>query len=367
MHSADQQQLTRYASLDAFRGLTIMLMILVNSPGSWNHVYAPFRHAEWHGCTLTDLVFPFFLFIVGSAMYFSLGRTGFEPGRKTLERIGKRTILIFAIGLSLNAASSYTWSSDFRIMGVLQRIAIAYLIASLIVLFGSGRRAVLASIALLLLGYWAILIAYGGESPYALETNAVRIVDLHVLGAAHMYSMNGVPFDPEGLLSTAPVIATVLIGFEATRYLASIPERTQAAVRLALLGVLLAIAGWAWGQLWPINKALWTGSYVLYTGGWALMVLASFVYLMDVRGFNFRPLQAFGLNPLFLYALSWLWILGYQLVPVGGQILFDVVFGVFLAGEEPSKAASILFAASHVALFWGIAAILHRYRIVIKV
>ena len=364
---AETMPYTRYASLDAFRGLTILLMILVNSPGSWAHVYAPLRHAEWHGCTPTDLVFPFFLFIVSSAMYFSMGKTGFTPTRPLLQHIFKRALVIFAIGLALHAAAAFASSGELRIMGVLQRIALAYLLASLAVLYGRRRGVILAITAGLLFLYWVLLIAFGGEAPYALETNAVRQLDLWLLGARHMYSIDGVAFDPEGLLSTLPAVATVLLGFEATRYLAAIPDRARAALRLAVIGTLLVAFGWAWGAFWPINKSLWTGSYVLFTAGWALVVLAGFVYLMDVHGLKFRSLQAFGLNPLFLYIFSWLWIVIYQMIPVAEGTLHEAIFRLFQMDGVPDNLASLLFAASHVVLFWGMAEFLYRRRIVIKV
>ncbi len=357
----------RYASLDALRGLTIALMILVNNPGSWSHVYGPLRHAPWHGCTLTDLVFPFFLFIVGSAMYFSFSRSDFQFDRAVGLRIAKRTILIFGIGLLLHALSSYTFSSDFRIMGVLQRIALAYAAAALIVLFARQRWIVLSVSAILLLSYWGVLVLFGGESPYALESNAVRLVDQMILGAKRMYSVDGVAFDPEGLLSTIPSIVTVLIGFETARYLKSESNRIRSVVVLACVGIAFIAGGWAWGYIWPVNKALWTGSFVVLTAGWAMLVLSVLVWLMDVCRFKFQPLQAFGLNPLFLYAFSWIWMLSYWLIPVGEGKLFPLVLGFFVAGEEISKASSFLFAISHVGFFWLVAELLYLKRIVIKV
>jgi hypothetical protein len=153
----------RFASLDALRGLTILLMILVNNPGSWGHVYGPLRHAAWHGCTMTDLVFPFFLFIVGSAMYFSFGKSDFQLSSSVAMRIVKRAVVIFAIGLGLHVLAAYTYATEFRIMGVLQRIALAYAAAALIVLLARSRTVVLVISSVLLLGYWGVLLWMGGD------------------------------------------------------------------------------------------------------------------------------------------------------------------------------------------------------------
>lgn len=344
-----------------------MLMILVNNPGSWGHVYGPLRHAAWHGCTLTDLVFPFFLFIVGSAMYFSFAKNGFKLDRPIVVRIFKRAIVIFAIGLMLNALSAYTFAQDVRILGVLQRIALAYAAAAFIVLLVRGRILLLTLSVMLLLGYWAVLLMLGGESPYSVEGNAVRYFDLMILGAKRMYTVDGIPFDPEGLLSTIPSVASVLVGFEIARYLSNAASRPWSLLVLTAIGLACIAGGLAWGQVWPINKALWTGPFVVLTSGWAMLVLAVLVGLMDILGCKFQPLQAFGLNPLFLYIFSSVWMVSYWLIPVGEGKLFPVVFGFFLAGDEPSKASSFLFAISHVAFFGIIASLLYRKRIVIKV
>ncbi len=344
-----------------------MLMILVNNPGSWGHIYGPLRHAKWHGCTMTDLVFPFFLFIVGSAMYFSFFKTDFEFTSRIAWRIVKRMLIIFGIGLLLHALSSYAYESDFRIMGVLQRIALAYAAAAFIVLLVRRRFLVLLISSALLLIYWGVSVMFGGEAPYSLETNAVGVLDRMILGPARMYAVDGVAFDPEGLLSTLPSIVSVLIGFETTRYLKSESNRLRSVLVLSVVGLALIAAGYAWGYAWPVNKALWTGSFVLLTAGWAMLVLNAFVWLMDIRGLKFRPLQAFGLNPLFLYILAWVWMTSYWLIPVGEGKLFPVVHGFFLAGDEPSKASSFLFAISHVGIFWLIAELLYRKRIVFNV
>lgn len=358
---------TRFASLDAFRGLTIMLMILVNNPGSWGNIYRPFRHAPWGGCTLTDLVFPFFLFIVGSAMFYSFAKTEFNLDKLAIFRVLKRTALIFAIGLALHAMSSVTWGGDFRVMGVLQRIALAYAGAALVVLFAGRRIVIVGCAVVLLLVYWGALILMGGELPFSLEGNVVRQLDMLIFGAQRMYSVNDIPFDPEGLLSTLPCIASIIIGFEVTRSIASSTNKMRSAFVLAIVGAVFILAGWSWGFLWPVNKSLWSGSFVLLTSGWAMVVWGSLILLMDVGGLRFQMLQAYGMNPLFLYIFSWVWMLGYWWIPYGEGKLAPAVFDIFLAGDAPTKAASFLYAASHVLLFGVFAIVLYKKKIAIKV
>ena len=360
--------MARYKALDAFRGLTIALMILVNTPGSWSHIYWPFGHADWNGYTPTDLVFPFFLFIIGSAMFFSFKKSNFQFSGEAFQRILKRGVMMFVIGLVLNVLNLLAGSGDFselRTMGVLQRIAIAYVFAGVIVLL-VGRVGVFVVSAVLLLGYWALLLVLGGDAPLGLQDNIVRHFDMLVLGSNHMWSGKGVPFDPEGLLSTIPAVVNVLLGFEATRYLTSIKDKRDSVWRLAGLGTAAVLVAVILDLVWPINKNLWSGSYVIVTTGWALIVLALFVWLMDVKGKPFEPLLVYGMNPLFIYVVSWVWVVVYYIIPVGDSSFYDVVFGWFLAGDSPNAAASFLFAITHVYLFWLICLYLYKRNIVIK-
>lgn len=360
--------MVRYKALDAFRGLTIALMILVNTPGSWSHIYWPFGHADWNGYTPTDLVFPFFLFIIGSAMYFSFRKSDFQFSMPAFQKIIKRGVMIFLIGLGLNVLNLFAGSGDFtelRTMGVLQRIAIAYVFAASIVLLVS-RVGIYVVSGLLLLGYWALLILAGAGDPLALQGNVVRHFDMAVLGSSHMWSGKGVPFDPEGLLSTIPAIVNVLLGFEATRYLTSIESKSESVWRLAGLGLVAVLIAVLWDLVWPINKSLWSGSYVMVTTGWALIVLAAFVWLMDVKGRPFEPLLVYGMNPLFIYVVSWVWVVIYYMIPVGGGSFYDVLFGWFQFGGLPLQMASLIFALVHVYVFWLICLYLYRRNIVIK-
>jgi len=212
------EKINRFLALDIFRGATIALMVIVNTPGTWSYVYGPLRHAEWHGCTLTDLVFPFFLFIIGVAMRFSFDKYDICKYGPLFNKIIFRTITIFSIGLLLNAfpfiRQNWDWSS-FRILGVLQRIALAYFFASFIVLRLDVKGLVKISF-FILVGYWLLLMSYGfysGQDPYSLKYNLILVIDSFLLGENHLYGGTGIQFDPEGLLSTIPSIVTILIGF----------------------------------------------------------------------------------------------------------------------------------------------------------
>ena len=368
----------RLISLDAFRGATIALMILVNTPGTWGHVYAPLRHAQWHGCTLTDLVFPFFLFIIGVSMRFSFEKYEFCKWGPLFKKVVWRTITIFTIGLLLNAfpfvRQDWDWS-HFRIMGVLQRIALAYIMASFIVVRADIIGIVKISLGLLF-GYWILLMGYGwysGLDPYALKSNLILIVDAYIFGENHLYGGTGIPFDPEGLLSTIPSIVTVLIGFLVGTMIKTAEDHKDNTQRMAVLGALLIIFGWGWGFVFPINKQLWTSSYVLFTGGIATITLAAMIWIVDVKGIKTwtKPFVIFGANAIFLYAASGIWakiLLKIRFELDGKMIsgygyLYRTVFQPF-AGDLNG---SFLFALFHVFMFWLILAWMYRKKIFIKI
>src|SRR5690606_15190546 len=289
----------RYYSLDVFRGATVALMILVNNPGTWEYLFSPLRHAEGHGLTPTDLVFPFFLFAVGNAMAFVMSRLK-EAGDAVFWRKAlKRTVLIFGIGFLLNWWPFVGWQGEelvlkewvrsddpgrgVRIFGVLQRIAVAYCFASVIVYYLREKWVIAVSV-ILLLGYWLLCVLFGGADPYSLEGWFGTSVDKQVLGVAHLYRGEGVPFDPEGLMSTLPAIVQVVVGYLTGRYLrgqgqvswlwprlrASTDPIYKMLAGLFVVAALLALLGLFWGLEFPINKKIWTSSYVLYTSGLAL-------------------------------------------------------------------------------------------------
>jgi predicted acyltransferase len=365
----------RSLALDVFRGATIAAMILVNMPGSWAHVYGPLRHAAWHGATPTDLIFPFFLFVVGTAMWFSFAKFDYRLSGALSKKVLRRVALIFLVGLFLSA---YPFSTELltnlRIMGVLQRIALAYGIAAFLVLLLDQRQLIVASAAILL-GYWGLLWAFGGADPYALETNLVRQVDLAILGERHVWRGFGIPFDPEGLLSTLPAVVTVIMGFFAGRWITTSERREDGVLRMLLAGTLLIVGGLIWDMTFPINKPLWTSSYVLYTGGIAFASLAWFIWVIDVRGSQWwtMPLRVYGLNPLFAFVLSG--VLARTLtrlihVPVGeGETVTGYVW-LYTRIFEPLAGpmnGSLLFAVSMVVLIWLVLLPLYRKNILIKI
>jgi predicted acyltransferase len=358
---------TRYLALDALRGFTIAMMILVNTPGSWSFVYAPFSHADWHGCTPTDLVFPFFLFVVGSAMYFSLGKTNTALSPRVAGVIVRRTLIIFSLGLIFNGVLG-GWE-NLRILGVLQRIALAYAIAAFIVL-SVARTGVFIMSVFLLLGYWLLLTVGGVTDPFGLHTNIVLEFDLALLGADHMYNGKGVPFDPEGLLSTLPAIVNVLIGFELTRFLVTQQNRARSIALLVGLGALGILLGLVWNIWLPINKSLWTSSFVIYTAGYFCLVLALFVWIVDIKKNQLlaTPFIIYGSNSIFIYMLAPFWVHAYTYIHVDatGTTLYDGLF-LQLAKILPPEMASLLFALLHVVLFWCISWLLYRKKIFIRV
>ena len=373
-----KQVINRFTALDTFRGATIALMIIVNSPGTWSYVYAPLRHAQWHGCTLTDLVFPFFLFIIGVAMRFSFDKYDICKYGPLFNKIIFRTITIFIIGLLLNAfpfiRQDWDWSS-FRILGVLQRIALAYFLASFIILRSDVKKLVKISF-ILLIGYWILLMSYGwlaGQDPYALKTNLVLVIDRYILGGNHLYGGTGIQFDPEGLLSTIPSAVTIIIGFLVGTMIKTTYDHEDNSQRMAVLGSLLIIIGWLWGFVFPINKQLWTSSYVLYTAGIGITILAGMIWLIDVKKVNWwtKPFVIFGSNAIFVYALSSVWVkillkIRFELdgeITTGYSYLYKTIF-LPLAGNING---SLFFALFHMFVFLLLLTWMYRKNIFIKI
>jgi predicted acyltransferase len=312
----------RYFSLDVFRGATVALMILVNNPGNWGHIYTPLRHAPWHGCTPTDLVFPFFLFAVGNALSFVLPRLEAAGHQAALTKVIKRTVLIFLIGLFLNWSPFIKWHEEalvfkywvdpihpengIRFLGVLQRIALCYFFAALILYYAKPPKAFLIT-AVLLLGYWALCIIGNPTDPYSLQGWFGTAIDKSILGIPHLYKGEGVAFDPEGLMSTLPAITEVLFGFFAGQYIQQKGKNYEMLSHLFIAGCLLVFTGYCWDLSFPINKKIWTSSYVLYTSGLATLTLGTLIYLIEfkeARGRWTRFFTVFGKNPLFIFVLS---------------------------------------------------------------
>jgi predicted acyltransferase len=359
-------QQDRLASLDAFRGLTIAGMILVNSPGSWKHIYPALRHAQWHGWTPTDLVFPFFLFILGVTTAFSLSRRDIPSDRgQTYRHILRRSAILFGLGLLLALYPHFDFGS-LRVAGVLQRIAIVYAATALILLHVS-RRNQFRLAAGLLLGYWVLMelapVPGVGAGVLTPKGNFAAWVD-RALVPGRLYRGS---WDPEGLFSTLPALATALLGSFTAYWMRSGRERTEIAAGMFAAGWIALLGGLAWGTVFPINKNLWTSSYVLFTAGLALEGLALCYWLIDIRGYRrwARPAISYGLNPITAYVLSMLLATTLRLFPEGASVQqrsFDALSTV-LSPEN----ASLAYALGFVVLFWAFAALLERRRIFIKV
>jgi len=366
----------RLVSLDVFRGITIAGMILVNNPGSWEHIYWPLEHAQWHGWTPTDLVFPFFLFIVGVAITLAFA-SRVESGRSTRDlyvKVIRRTLIIFAIGLFLNGFPYFNFA-ELRIPGVLQRIAICYFLASIIFLNTKVRTQVAITIALLVV-YWLLvkLVPAPGFAAGDLtkEGSLPSFVDRVVFGK-HVWAQAKV-YDPEGLLSTVPALATTLMGVLAGHWLRTSKSAYEKVAGLFVVGALCTAVGWAWNAFFPINKALWTSSYVLFTGGLALQFLAICYWVIDIKGYRkwAKPFEVFGVNALALYIGAGLMadLLGVikltgadgSKVPLGFWI-YDNVFTPLASPINASLAFAICFVLVWLALMW----ILYRRKIFIKV
>ena len=348
-------------------------MVLVNNPGTWSAIYTPLRHAAWHGWTPTDMVFPFFVFIVGVAIPIALGprleRSG-QPG--ALGRVVRRSAIIFGLGLLLQALPSFDWAT-LRIPGVLQRIALCYLAAGVLFLLTSWRTQALVTTGLLL-GYWAIMMLVPvpgyGAGDLSQAGNLAAYVDRAILGQAHMWRVSRV-YDPEGILSTLPAIATALLGVLTGQWLRRQPTTTATAARLALAGVLGAVVGQIWGVWFPVNKSLWTSSYVVLMVGLALITLGLCYWLIEVQGCRrwATPFVAFGVNALALYFLSS--AVAQMLVTIRAGLenasLKSLLFNRLFAPWVSPINASLAYACAYLLLWWGLMWILYRQRIVLRV
>ena len=366
----------RLVSLDVFRGLTIAGMVLVNNPGTWSNIYWPLQHAEWHGWTPTDLVFPFFLFIVGVSITLAFGRR-VEEGtvkRDLYLKVLKRTAIIFGLGLFLNGFPYFPLST-IRIAGVLQRIAICYLIASLIFLTTKVRTQVLIALALLV-GYWLVMTNLAAPG-YAVgdltkDGSIASFIDRKILGQ-HIWRQGRV-YDPEGLLSTIPAVATTLVGVLTGHWLRSERTRMDKVVGMFAAGAVCAVLGLIWNKFFPINKPLWTSSYVLFTAGLGLQLLALCYWVIDIKGYRrwAWPFEVFGVNALALFVGSGLMVKVMALIRLprgdGTQISSQgwIFRNLFLTWASPIN-ASLFYAIAFILLWLLLMWLLYRKRIYIKV
>jgi predicted acyltransferase len=358
----------RILSIDVFRGLTVAGMVLVNNPGTWSAVYAPLRHADWHGWTPTDLIFPFFLFIVGVAIPLALGRRLDEghAGAQIVPRILRRSAVIFALGLLLHAVSNFD-AATIRIPGVLQRIAVCYLVAALLFLW-TGWRAQTAIAIVALLGYWALLtlvpVPGFGAGDLGKEGNLAAWLDRTALGA-HIWRIGRV-YDPEGILSTVPAMVTTLFGVLTGRLLRASRPAPATARALAASGAVGLAIGLGWGMYFPINKALWTSSYAVFTAGAALLILAACYWLIEIKGWTWwtGPFVVLGVNALAVFFLSTLLAIALARVHVGSaaapRALQAVLFDALCRPWLRPAAASLAWALGNV-LLW-LAAMWPLYR-----
>ena len=362
----------RLMALDVMRGLTIALMIMVNTPGSWSYVYPPLLHSKWNGCTPTDLVFPFFLFIVGVSMWFSFKK--FDQGitKKSLYKVLKRFAIMFLLGVFLNGFPDFDFE-NLRYLGVLQRIAIAYLFGALLCMQFNYKQ-LLFIFAGILIGYWGLLFFGSPDGPYELSSNLVLKIDVLLFGENHLYNGFGIPFDPEGLLSSIPSVGTLLLGYFSGRLIELSGNTMLAIKKLVQFGAITVFLGYIWGFLFPINKALWTSTYVLYTGGLAMVFLGFLLWIIDAKGFKkwAKPFIHFGTNPLAIYMFSGIYVSLILLINItnsegvlvsGYDYLYADVF-VPIAGNMNG---SLLFAVAHIVFFWLITYVLYKKKIFIKI
>lgn len=359
----------RIISVDIFRGLTIVLMILVNTPGTWSNVYAPLLHADWHGYTPTDLVFPFFLFIVGTSIAFAYNNK--KPTKATYKKITVRSLKLIGLGLFLGAFTiHFPFFKDFesiRFPGVLQRIGVVFFFTA--ILFINFNWKVLLGICItLLLGYWiwmGFILIEGVQPTFdRAPNNWANYIDLHVLGS-HMYKDD---YDPEGLLSTLPSIATALIGTFTGLILLS--DRKKKGSLLFGIGILLLLVGHLWDLVFPINKALWTSSFVLVTAGWANIFLALIYYITDVKGLKFGSIFRYaGSNAITVYFLSSFITKIFYSVKIDDQTsLHQWLFQHFYMHDFMSpELSSLLYGLSVTSFYLLLAYVMYRRKIFIKV
>jgi predicted acyltransferase len=374
----------RLTSLDVFRGITIAGMILVNMAGVASDVYPPLAHADWHGWTATDLVFPFFLFIVGVAMTFSLSKytAANKPTSAVYQRIFRRAAILFALGLFLNGFwNQGIWTfdvSNIRIMGVLQRISLAYLFASLAVLnLSRTGQWILAGV--LLIGYWLTMmyvpVPEYGSGVLTRVGNFGAYIDRLMIPQAHLYAGDGYQKlgDPEGLFSTIPAVVNVLAGYFTGQWIRKQPVTSRTSIGLALLGIGCLIIGWVWGWTFPINKKLWTSSYTIFSSGWALILLAACYELIEVRLIRRwgKPWEVMGLNAIALFTASVLLIkiLVRTKIGVGENALttYNWIYQNIFASWAGARNGSLLFALVTVVFWLAIAFVMYRQRWFLKV
>jgi len=366
----------RLVSLDAFRGATIAGMLLVNNPGTWSAIYPPFKHAEWHGWTFTDLIFPFFLWIVGLAMTLSFEKRLERGDSRSLLMIHvvRRSIMIFALGLLLAGFPYYSFAA-IRIPGVLQRIAVCYLIASFIYLTTKLRGRIVWTVTLLS-GYWLLMrlapVPGFGAGILEKEGNFAAYIDGLVL-EGHMWSATKV-WDPEGIISTLPAIATVLFGILLGHLLRSRSSAGEKTAWMFVGGNALLFAGILMNYWLPINKNLWTSSYAVFMAGMASTVFATCYWLIDVKGYKrwAKPFVFYGVNAITIFILAGLVaktmnLIKFTLSDGTRSTLKSILYGNLFAPLASPQTASLMYAIMFVLVFGGVAFLMHRRRWFVRI
>ncbi len=368
----------RFLALDVFRGMTICLMIIVNTSGNGATTFAPLQHAHWNGFTPTDLVFPSFMFAVGNAMSFVMRKWSELSTGKVLGKIFKRTLIIFLLGYLMYWFPFYEYNAQHqilfspinhtRIFGVLQRIALAYCFASLMLYF-LGEKTTLIITAIILILYWPVMVYFGtGADPLDIHTNAVLRLDTWLIGTNHLYMGEGFPFDPEGLLSTFPSIGNIVAGYFVGKYVQQHGKSFEGLSKLFLAGFILFVIAFWWNYGFPINKKLWTSSFVVHTVGLDCMILACIIYYVDFLGkrtaVNF--FEVFGKNPLFIYLVSELTVTILYLIRVQGKPLFTWIFqNVF--SYAGMYIGAFLFAVCYMLYCWFVGYLLNKNKVYVRV
>ncbi len=359
----------RIASVDVLRGFTIAAMIMVNTPGSWATVFPPLLHAEWNGYTPTDLVFPFFLFIVGISIAIVYGNKKIEKP-SAYKKIAIRSLKIIGLGLFLNWFVPYVpFFKDFdalRFPGVLQRIGVVFFITS-IVFINCNWKALLGVGVAILVGYWlwlGFIPLPDGTSPTfdRAVNNWANFVDVGFFGS-HMYKSD---YDPEGLISTLPAVVSCISG--ALIGLLLISKKTNKGMMMAIIGVVMLVVGHAWDLFFPINKALWSSSFVLVTSGWACVLLALLYYVMDVKNIRFGSLFKYaGMNAITVYFLSSFIAKSFSIIKVGDSTIHGSIYSVYKTSFFSANMSSFLYAISVVAFYLLVAYIMYKKKIFIKI
>ncbi len=359
----------RILSVDIFRGATIILMILVNTPGTWSNVYAPLLHAKWHGYTPTDLVFPFFLFIVGTSIVFAYQNK--KADAAVYKKITVRSLKLIGLGLCLGAFTlTFPFIKDFgsiRFPGVLQRIGVAFFFAAILFLNLDWKKLIWVA-AVLLIGYWLLMVFVPVEGVAStLErapNNLANYLDVQLFGT-HNYKPD---YDPEGLLSTIPAIVSSLLGIFTGLILASQHEKKT--TLLFGIGGSMLLVGYLWDLIFPINKALWTSSFVLVSAGWANIVLAAIYFLTDVKKIKFGSIFRYaGANAIVVYFLSsFITKLFYSIKVDGDMSLHGWLFNkIYVYDFISLELSSLLYGLSVVSFYCLLAYVLYKRKIFIKV